>query len=82
MTHAHHADDLRVVEVKTMRGPSVAHSAPVLIAELRVGALAAISPADQPEFMSRLLDALPAVGGDVGPAGAPPPRSALPRSWG
>jgi cyanophycin synthetase len=76
------ASEVRVVNSRTLRGPNVAHLAPVIVAELRAGRLAATSPAQLPEFMARLLDAQPALAGDVAATGAPPPPSALPRSWG
>jgi cyanophycin synthetase len=82
MALAEQADDVRVVKSRVLRGPNVAHLAPVIVAELRAGPLAAHPPASLPEFMGRLLDALPALAGDVAANGAPPAASALPRSWG
>jgi cyanophycin synthetase len=81
-SRAEHASDVRVVNARTLRGPNVAHLAPVIIAELRAGAFATSPPADDAEFMARLIDALPAIAGEVSATGAPPPLVALPKSWG
>ena len=58
---ADRAGELRVERTRTMRGPSVAGLAPVVLGELTVGQLATIPPADAPGFMDRLSAALPAV---------------------
>ena len=79
---AAHARDLRVVNTRVLGGPSVAYLAPVVTAELRAGALAAVAPCDATGFVARLLAALPGIGGDVSGNGAPMPKSSLPRSWG
>ena len=71
---AEHAGDLRIGRTRTMRGPSVVHLAPVIVAEMRAGALANRKPTDSPELIARLLDALPQVG-DAEYGG-------LPQSWG
>ena len=76
------AGDLRVVNMRTLRGPNVAHLAPVIVAELRAGVLATLQPADLPKFMARLVAAIPAIGGTVSTAGATPARAAVPQSWG
>ena len=79
---AGHAGDLRVVNVRALRGPNVAHRDPVIVAELQAGALASVKPNELPKFMARLIAALPAVAGRERAAGVPPAAASLPHSWG
>src|SRR5438046_9551373 len=83
---AKNADELRIVHARTLRGPNVWHLAPVVLAELRAGALAALAPCEVPGFGERLLDVLPGV--DAAADGSPDGReasartAAVPHSWG
>jgi UDP-N-acetylmuramyl tripeptide synthase len=79
---AGHAGDLRIDDVRALRGPSVVHNSPVVIAEVRAGALAARAPNDLPKFLARLVDALPAVGGPSDLAPGVGAAADVPRSWG
>ena len=73
---ADHADELRVVHARTLGGPNLWHLAPVVLAELRAGWLAAFAPWDVPGLSERLLAALPGLGAkDMG-------ADALMISWG
>ncbi|HEX8849487.1 MAG TPA: cyanophycin synthetase [Gemmatimonadaceae bacterium] len=77
------ADDLRIVNVRALRGPNVTHLAPIVVAELRAGDLAHVAPADVPGFMTRLLAVLPGIASDAAAHGASSSsRRALPLSWG
>ena len=58
---AERANDLRVVDARTLGGPNYWYLAPVLLAELRTGSLSDVAPADVPEIGVRLRDALPAL---------------------
>ncbi|MDB4881305.1 MAG: cphA [Gemmatimonadetes bacterium] len=70
---ADHAGDLRIARTRAIRGPSVVHLAPVVVAEVRVGALAGRKLTDSPELIARLLATLPPVGGGA--------YGGLPESW-
>jgi cyanophycin synthetase len=71
-----YAGQLRLVSSRTLRGPNLAHREPVIVAELRVGQLAALAPGEVPGFGERLRHALPGAVGDASPA------AAMPHSWG
>jgi len=62
MNLAEIADDLRARGVRALRGPNLWHSAPVVVAEIELGRLAEVSPAQANGFVERLLDALPTLG--------------------
>jgi cyanophycin synthetase len=75
------ADDLRIVQLRVLRGPNIHHLAPVVLAELRAGDLAMAHPSDVAGFADRLFAALPATrgfGDDASRSDAPEPL----RSWG
>jgi cyanophycin synthetase len=61
---AAHADELRIVRTRPLRGPNVADRAPVVVAELRAGTLAAHPPASLADVAARLLAAIPALGAE------------------
>src|SRR5215208_4810556 len=79
---AEHADDLRIVQARTLAGPNIWDLAPVVLAELRAGSLAAHAPCDVPGFGERLLGALPGLSATHGGRDAASRGAALPRSWG
>jgi cyanophycin synthetase len=60
-TLARNAGDLRVADTRTLRGPNVWHLEPVIVAELRAGHLAELSPADADDLLERIRAAFPAL---------------------
>ena len=58
---AERADDLRVTGARTLGGPNIWRLAPVIVAELQVGSLADVAPAELTEFRARLRAALPSL---------------------
>jgi len=70
------------VHARTLGGPNIWHLAPVVLAELRAGSLAALAPSDVPGFGDRLLGALPALDETRGGSEVPSRSAALPHSWG
>ena len=79
---ADHADALRIVHARTLGGPNVWHLAPVVLAELRAGALATRAPADVAGFVERLLGALPGLEAADDGRESPRAHAALAHSWG
>ena len=53
---------LQLTRVRAMRGPNYWRLAPVIAADVKLGALENVSSADMPEFTVRLLRALPSLG--------------------
>src|SRR5688500_2338704 len=51
--------DLKLTRVRAMRGPNYWRLAPVITADLELGALETISSAEMPDFTERLLAAMP-----------------------
>src|SRR4051812_40166108 len=58
-TAAEHAVDFRIVNARTLGGANIWHLGPAVVAELRVGQLGDVTPAETPELMGRLRAALP-----------------------
>ncbi len=61
-TWAEGANDLRLWSTRALRGANVWHGSPVMLTELRVGALARRSPADLPGLLARVADLLAELG--------------------
>ncbi|MDB4909050.1 MAG: cphA [Gemmatimonadetes bacterium] len=53
------ADDLRIDRARTLRGANFWHSAPVVVAELRLGQLAGLEPSSVPGLVGGLAASLP-----------------------
>ena len=79
---AEHAAALRIVHSRALRGPNRWRLAPVVLAELRVGPLASVTPADVPDLQARLLAALPDLNEASGRGERLSRDADLPRSWG
>lgn len=71
------ASDLRIADTRVFNGASIWHVEPVVLAELHTGELAELAPADLPDVMVRIHDALPALGRSPGTWGALLVRVAL-----
>lgn len=55
------AGELQLAKVRAMRGPNYWRLAPVIAADIKLGALEQVSSADIPGFVDRLIDALPSL---------------------
>jgi cyanophycin synthetase len=53
--------ELRLARVRAMRGPNYWRLAPVIAADIKLGALENVTSADIPEFNARLLQAIPSL---------------------
>jgi cyanophycin synthetase len=62
-THLHRGQTMKIVEIRTIQGPNVFHDKPILKMKLDIGELERCDSSQLPEFVNRLLAAVPGLWG-------------------